>query len=87
MGGGGDFVLKLLLLEMGPSNLNINIFILINEIFFDRGVPGGIIISTSLLDIAPLNININIFILINEVQIYKKNIVRALALFPTWSFI
>ena len=69
--GGGKFRFSLLL-EIGPSNLNINISILTKKIqkkFFYQGRPRGVgaIFLFSLLS----NIDINIFILIKKI---KKNI-------------
>ena len=63
-----------LLLEIAPSNININIFIFIKEIqksISFQGRPrgkGAIFIFSLLLEIGPSNIDINIFILIKKIK-------------------
>ena len=66
-GAGGIFFISLLL-EIRPSNININTSILIREIqkniFFARGVPMGVgarIVFSLLLEIGRSNLYISIF--------------------------
>ena len=68
--GGGAKLLFSLLLEIGRSNLNTKISILIKEIHKKYLLPrasqggGAKFVFSLLLEIGPSNLNINIFILI-----------------------